>query len=133
MCDAGLAENVQQYILSWDITSIEVLALDEILAEPLSSTFRVPNGPEIKLSKLEFPVVKAKLRFLWRKCNQDCNPEPKPSTTASLAAVSVATATPKSSSKELPGGYWQQQIAKFEAVKLGARRSQLVRRQLLRA
>ncbi|CAE7947465.1 pkd2, partial [Symbiodinium sp. KB8] len=128
MCDAGLAENVQQYILSWDITSIEVLALDEILAEPLSSTFRVPNGPEIKLSKLEFPVVKAKLRFLWRKCNQDCNPEPKPSTTASLAAVSVATATPKSSSKELPGGYWQQQIAKFEAVKLGARRSQLVRR-----
>ena len=69
MCDAGLAENVQQYILSRDIKSIEVLAsmaskveeVDEILAEPLSSTFRVPNGPEIKLSKLEFPVVKAKL------------------------------------------------------------------------
>ncbi|CAE7699540.1 unnamed protein product, partial [Symbiodinium sp. KB8] len=64
------------------------------------------------------PIVKAKLRFLWRKCYQECNhvvesSKPPP------AAVSTSTLA-KSSPKELPSGYWQQQVAKFEAVKIGS-------------
>ncbi|CAE7857309.1 unnamed protein product [Symbiodinium sp. KB8] len=52
--------------------------VDEVLADPLASAFHLPDGSEIKLSKLELPIVKAKLR------------------------------------------YWQQQVAKFEAVKIGS-------------
>ena len=124
--DAGLADNLQQYILSRDIKSVEVMAsiaskieeVDEVLADPLASAFRLPDGSEIKLSKLELPIVKAKLRFLWRKCYQECNhvvesSKPPP------AAVSTSTLA-KSSPKELPSGYWQQQVAKFEAVKIGS-------------
>ena len=67
--DAGLADNLQQYILSRDIKSVEVMAsiaskieeVDEVLADPLASAFRLPDGSEIKLSKLELPIVKAQL------------------------------------------------------------------------
>ena len=96
MRDAGLADNLQQYILSRDIKSVEVMAsiaskieeVDEVLADPLASAFHLPDGSEIKLSKLELPIVKAKLRFLWRKCYQECNHVVESSKPQVLAAAS---------------------------------------------
>ena len=63
MEQAGIPRDIQKYIVSRDITSVEVMAsiafkveeVDEILAKPLESEFELPGGEKILLSKLEFP------------------------------------------------------------------------------
>ena len=127
MAEAGIPDNIKQYILSRDIKSIEVMAsvackveeVDEILVKPLESGFTLPGGDKIQLSPLELPVVKAKLRFLWRKCCKESTLG-EVQTGAPPPTVAWAASTTKSASKELPSGFSQQQIAKFEAVKIGA-------------
>ena len=125
MAEAGIPDNIKKYILSRDIKSVEVMAsiackveeVDENLVKPLESGFTLSGGDKIQLSQLELPVVKAKLRYLSRNCYKESSlgdvqagaPQPK---------ATLAASTTKSSSKELPSRFWQQQVAKFEAVKV---------------
>ncbi|CAE7156089.1 unnamed protein product, partial [Symbiodinium necroappetens] len=119
---AGAAESLRKYITNIGVTTTAIFAelgetieeFDEAVVAQLRKPVDLHDGTVLELAATEFPVARARLRHVWKKCREA-------HTTATPAATATTTTTSSSSStktKELPPGYWQQQIKKYEAVQI---------------
>ena len=119
---ADAAESLRKYITNIGVTSTAIFAelgetveeFDEAVVAPLRKPVDLHDGTVLEVTEKEFPVARARLRHVWKKCREA-------HATAAPAATATTTTTSSSSStktKELPPGYWQQQIKKYEAVQI---------------
>ncbi|CAE7231016.1 unnamed protein product [Symbiodinium sp. CCMP2592] len=120
--ESGLDDKLVDYVAARDIRSRDIFAsiatsvqeVDAVLMEPLVAGFKMPQGESLKLDALQLPIVRAKFRYVWRKCSEaTCVPS-----TPAAAALPLSAPASKST-KELQPGYWQTQVAKYEAIKIG--------------
>ena len=110
------------YVEARSILSVEVYAelgddlkeFDQAMVEPLASPFKLPDGKVFEVTATDMPVVRARLRHAWmKKAREKLAPNAAPATTSSGSASTPFTAT---KAKELPPGFWQAQVRKYEAV-----------------
>ena len=102
--EAGAEDHLRKYLSARKINTVAILAaiatdtkeLDKVLMKPLSEL--------------------ARLRQIWKACDKAENG----AATKTLPAVPVASGSGQSSKvpKDLPAGYWQTQIALYQAVKI---------------
>ena len=121
--EAGAEDHLRKYLSARKINTVAILAaiatdtkeLDKVL-KPLEDGFVLPDSTKLKLSELELPVERARLRQIWKACDKAENG----AATKTLPAVPVASGSGQSSKvpKDLPAGYWQTQIALYQAVKI---------------
>ena len=122
--EAGAEDRLRKYLSAWKINTVAILAaiatdtkeLDKVLMKPLEDGFVLPDSTKLKLSELELPVERARLRQIWKACDKAENG----AATKTLPAVPVASGSGQSSKvpKDLPAGYWQTQIALYQAMKI---------------
>ena len=119
---AGAADRLRKYIANIGVTTTAIFAelgetieeFDEAVVTPLRKPVDLNDGTILELADAEFPVARARLRHIWKKCREaHVTAPPTPTTTAATTSSSTSTKT-----KELPPGYWQQQIKKYEAVQI---------------
>ncbi|CAE7490307.1 COG8 [Symbiodinium sp. CCMP2592] len=120
LLDAGASEDLIAYVATKGILSTAIFAemgedvkeFDQAMVQPLSSPFKLHDGKVFEVSDAELPVARARLRHAWRKARE----KSAPNTASSSPTTTAAAATATSKTKELPPGYWQQQIHKYESV-----------------
>ena len=83
------------------------------MVEPLAAPFNLPDGKVFEVTAADLPVVRARLRHAFKKAREKLATNIEPAAAASGSA-SATTSTTKA--KELPPGYWQAQVCKYEAV-----------------
>ncbi|CAE7617397.1 Dnmt3a, partial [Symbiodinium sp. CCMP2456] len=118
---AGAGEELRKYIEDLGISSVGVFAelgetiqeFDEAVVEPLRKPYKLSDGNIIEVLSTDFPVTRARLRHVWKKCRDASSATPS---AAPAATTTGSTASASSSKKELPAGYWQAQVKKFESV-----------------
>ena len=123
----GADNELREYLQKRGIDSVAVMAAlgvdmkeaGDILVGPLESGFELASGKVFKLDPLQVPVTRARLRQAWKECDQLINggervEKPAPST--------VATVSPSKPLKDLPNGYWQAQIEKYQATCINGER-----------
>ncbi|CAE7533633.1 unnamed protein product [Symbiodinium sp. CCMP2592] len=120
LLDAGASDDLIAYVATKGILSTAIFAemgedvkeFDQAMVQPLASPFKLQDGKVFEVSDAELPVARARLRHAWRKARE----KSAPNTASSSPTTTAAAATSTSKTKELPPGYWQQQIHKYEAV-----------------
>ena len=122
--EAGCDDMAERYIAEMKIVSTEIFAslaesvaeLDSVLMEPLQGEFKFSDGTKFKPEKHELPVLRAKFRRVWRQSCEALGLGGTPKQSAVPQSVPVSSSR---SSKELPSGYWQAQVAKYESKHIG--------------
>ena len=142
MTEAGVGDNLRKYMQARGINTAAVMAA---IARDPARGGRRPVGPareglqvcrqsHVELSAMEIPVVKARLRHVRRACDRLINGAAK---VADAAAVATAAAPSSSVAarvpKDLPAGYWQAQIQKYEAVTIAGEPRQFPQRVIIGA
>ncbi|CAE7199832.1 kanC [Symbiodinium sp. CCMP2592] len=120
LLDAGASDDLIAYVATKGILSTAIFAemgedvkeFDQAMVQPLASPFKLQDGKVFEVSDAELPVARARLRHAWRKARE----KSAPNTASSSPTTTAAAVTATSKTKELPPGYWQQQIHKYEAV-----------------
>ncbi|CAE7232002.1 DNMT3A [Symbiodinium sp. CCMP2456] len=118
---AGAGEDLRKYIEDLGISSVGVFGelgetiqeFDEAVVEPLRKPYKLSDGNIMEVLSTDFPVTRARLRHVWKKCRDASAATPS---AAPAAPTTGSTASASSSKKELPAGYWQAQVKKFESV-----------------
>ena len=121
LASAGASDELMAYVEARSILSVEVYAelgedlkeFDQAMVEPLASPFKLPDGKVFEVTATDMPVVRARLRHAWKKAREKLAPNAAPASTSSGSASTPSTATKV---KELPPGFWQAQVRKYEAV-----------------
>ncbi|CAE7252603.1 unnamed protein product [Symbiodinium sp. CCMP2456] len=108
---AGAGEELRKYIEDLGVSSVG--EFDEAVVEPLRKPYKLSDGNIMEVLSTDFPVTRARLRHVWKKCRDASSATPA---AAPAATTTGGTASTSSSKKELPAGYWQSQVKKFESV-----------------
>ena len=87
---------------------------DEAVVAPLRKPVDLNDGTILEIAATEFPVARARLRHVWKRCREAHAAAPP----APAAAAGTTSSSSSTKTKELPPGYWQQQIKKYEAVQI---------------
>ena len=121
LASAGASDELMAYVEARSILSVEVYAelgddlkeFDQAMVDPLASPFKLPDGKVFEVTATDMPVVRARLRHAWKKAREKLASNAAPATTSSGSASTPSTTT---KAKELPPGFWQAQVRKYEAV-----------------
>ena len=81
MTEAGMGDNLRKYMQARGVNTAAVMAainetpkkVDAVLLDPLEKGFKFADNHTLKLSAMEIPVVKARLRHVWRACDRLVN------------------------------------------------------------